>query len=164
MRVRISTPEDDRAISELAAESVQKYFPAFASLEQTQSQAERVSNPEHFRSYQQHGALLVCEKDGELVGVSGIKVAGHMAWFGMSYVKQSNRGIGSAMIDARFDWLLQQAPRWWCSSECYTGNQGAKAHLERHGFQATGAVRPSRPEFGSQMELWARALVDEQAQ
>lgn len=160
MLIRLSNPEDDQAIAELAAESVRRHFPVFATAEQTQSQAERVSTPEHFRSYQQDGALFICEKDGNLVGVSGIKLAGHMAWFGMSYVKQARQGIGSAMMEARFQWLFEQAPRWWCCSECYTGNERAKAHLKRHGFNPTGAVRPSRPEFGSHMELWSRALVD----
>lgn len=160
MVIRPAQYEDVTAIADLIRRSVELYFPDFASADQTSFQAQSVSEPSHIESYINEGALFLAEQDKQIQGVGGVKLAGPLAWFGLGYVVEEGRGIGSALMESRFNWLAGQRDYWWCCSDSYLDNQRAANHLRRHGFQVTDLLRPSNPQFGMEMVLWARIFIN----
>jgi len=146
-------------IKSLITGSVKSYFANYMTEDQVNIQAAGITEDQHIESYLRDGVLIIARKKDDIVGCGGLKVTGHLAWFGLGYVSQEKEGIGSALMEARFDWLLERADRWWLVSERHIVNKRAADHLTRHGFQCNNILRPSGRLAGQDLDFWVRSLV-----
>lgn len=153
LELRPPLPEDADALWRIARErGVMETTMGLASRPRT-DYVERIEEP----SPDQH--TLVAVLDGEVAGWGGLTVRRgrqrHAADLGLAVsTARQRQGIGTALLTA----LLELADDWLglrrIELTVLTGNDGARALYERHGFEVEGRLRGYVAGEGALRDVW----------
>jgi N-acetylglutamate synthase-like GNAT family acetyltransferase len=158
MKLRLATIDDIASVSDLCIKSVQAYFPKIGfNPAQIADHIQYVGDPDVALEWINHGDLWMCEKDGNLLGVAGIKTDPWSAYFGFNYVYPAGQGTGSMLIKHCINQASQAHCRWLIA-EVIEDNHLGQAHLARHGFKLSESVRTTRARSKMRVQLWGHNL------
>lgn len=159
MDLRLAQIEDIPAINELCRASVADAFPGMGfSKEQVDQQLGYVGDPDVVRQWIENTQLWVYEKDGILLGVAGLALDPWTAYFGFHYVARRGQGVGSKLLQHCIG-LAREAGCRWILAEVLQDNTLGQAHLSRHGFRHSKALRYTGGKGRMPIQLWAMGLT-----
>jgi len=160
MQLRLATIDDVPTIGKLCVQSVQSYFPQIGFTSgQIEDQCSYVGDPGVATEWIEQAELWLCEKDGQLVGVAGLKVDPWTAYFGFNYVYPAGDGAGGQLIQHCLQKSSAASCRW-IVAEVLADNQLGIAHLVKHGFHLAPAERSTRGNIKMSVQLLGRSLDD----